>query len=367
MHGTQPQDSRLSPAPVPQLSAPGIVRGRTFTCDALGQPTINLPPRLTKRGLRRTGDQHYDPELQRKLVANYQKSVEQIENLFLALREIDSADHDQLAGMAEDSIQHLQQDSDLFLSLGIAPGGDKYPARHSVQTSMLAMSVAAHQGLQKDALVSLGVGCLAHDAGMLHIDRALFETTQRLDPIAFLEVTRHPTITFDLMARIDHLAGTSRLVAYQMHERCDGTGYPRRRTTRQIHPLSRIATVADVFVAMISPRPHRPGLMPYFAMEHLLREANRGIFDADAVRALLQTVSLFPLGSYVELSDGRVGKVLRSNGPLYTRPVVHAWNRSCLEMPPDIVNLAEANDVSIVRPLPDLQALSAEVAADNWE
>ena len=62
--------------------------------------------------------------------------------------------------------------------------------------------------------------------------------------------------------------------------------------------------------------------MPYAAMATILREASTKSVDADVARALLRVMSLFPIGSYVALSDGSVGRVLRRNGRDYASPVV---------------------------------------------
>ena len=62
--------------------------------------------------------------------------------------------------------------------------------------------------------------------------------------------------------------------------------------------------------------------MPYAAMECLIRQAREHYVEPDVVRALLRIQSLFPLGSFVTLSDGSVAQVLRSNRDDYTRPVV---------------------------------------------
>ena len=70
-------------------------------------------------------------------------------------------------------------------------------------------------------------------------------------------------------------------------------------------------------MALVSPRPHRPALLPYHAITKMLLDVKEGLFDSTVVRGLLHTVSLFPIGSFVELSDGRVGKTIF--GRSYTR------------------------------------------------
>jgi hypothetical protein len=136
-----------------------------------------------------------------------------------------------------------------------------------------------------------------------------------------------------------------------MHERCNGSGYPRGRTAKQIHELAKVAAVADVFLALCSTRPHRPALMPYYALERMLHGVKDGLFDAVVVRALLKTVSLFPVGSFVRISDGRIGKVLRSNGEDYARPVVAAWKPGADPNESIVVDLSQEPDLRVIAAL----------------
>lgn len=174
------------------------------------------------------------------------------------------------------------------------------------------------------------------------------------------------------MRDVPDIPNGSRMVAYQMHERCDGSGYPRRRQGNQIHPLAKIAAVADAFIALVSPRPHRPALLPYRAMELMVCDAHRGLYDSEVVRGLLHTVSLFPIGSCVKLNDGRMGTVVRSNHDAYTAPVVEIWTPDSMHGESDVVNLNVEQGLNIVKAVPQLEfplsaKLNASLEEDNWE
>jgi HD-GYP domain-containing protein (c-di-GMP phosphodiesterase class II) len=300
----------------------------------------------------------------------YQQSVGHVETFFDALGESGSIDAKCIVDVSRDSLMQLAADLDLFATLGIQPGEDKYPSRHSMQTGMLAMSVGTTLGLTQAELLELGIGCLIHDAGMLHIRQDLVHTDRKLGSIEFLEITKHPLLTFDMIRNISEIPTGARMVAYQMHERYNGTGYPRGRKGTQIHPLARIACVADVYIALISPRPHRPGMLPYLAMEKMIKDTRAGLYDPSVVRALLNTISLFPLGSHIETSDGRVGTVIRSNGLQFARPIVQLWPCDNSHIEAAVVDLSRENNLQIVRPLENLTAgadNANENADDGWE
>ena len=141
----------------------------------------------------------------------------------------------------------------------------------------------------------------------------------------------------------------AKATAYQIHERLNGSGYPRKRQHPQIHLFARIGAVADTYLAMVSPRNGRIGMTPYDAVEKLLYATRIGLFDASVVRALLHAVSLFPVGSVVKLSDGRSARVSRSNRDHYDRPVVEVLS----DNPSDdgqILDLAQEPSLAVVTP-----------------
>ncbi len=93
-----------------------------------------------------------------------------------------------------------------------------------------------------------------------------------------------------------------------------------------VNPLARVVNVADTYAALTSPQPYRPAVCPYLAIKTLLYAASDGQLDRNVARAFLNCVCLFPIGSYVELSDGLIARVLRNNGAAHTRPVVVPLN-----------------------------------------
>ena len=221
----------------------------------------------------------------------------------------------------------LAADYDLFARVGldfaVPPDGD--PGRdtdrdpgaarlreQAVRSAHLAIAVGAAAGLRREDLEALAMGCLVHDAGMLRVPRAAWDGPGRLDAAAFAAVRRHPAHTYELLCGVRGLPPGARAVAVQLHERADGSGYPLGLAGVRVHPLARIAAVADAYCGMTADRPHRPARTPHDAVRTLAAGAVRGAFDADAVRALLEAVGAFPVGSGVRLSDGRRGRVARA-------------------------------------------------------
>ncbi|MEQ8789755.1 MAG: HD domain-containing phosphohydrolase [Pirellulaceae bacterium] len=302
----------------------------------------------------------YDAELVVRCGAFHQQSLEFLDGLYCSLVDAGASRakpaFERLESTCLQALTQAAEDMDLFLCLGANPYALGYPHRHSLHVAMVAMGVGAALQLDRRTLVELGIGCLLHDTGMLRLGSEIYLAERILEPAEFRDIAKHPVLTFELLEdSLDRVPVGARMVAYQMHERCDGSGYPRGRTSEQIHELAKIAAVADTFVALVSPRPHRRGVLAYFALEKILHGVRDGLFDSRAARGLIESVSLFPIGSYVATSDNRVGRVVRSGRENFDRPVIELWGRRGLDKPPSLVDLAYEPDIKIARPLARLR------------
>jgi len=240
-----------------------------------------------------------------------------------------------------------------LLALASQWADDDYLYSHCLKVSMLSMTVAIRLGYPREQVLDAGLGALLHDVGMIRIPESVRNAHRPLTPDERFQIQCHPIYTIDALERAGMRRQPCLLVSYQVHERSNRSGYPRRRPESHILPLSRIVAVADSYAAMTSPRPHRQPMTPYQAMETLLFDTAKGRYDRAAVRAFLDSISLFPVGSCVELSDGRRARVLRSNVGKHTRPVVNPYNDdgSLSEV---VLDLTANNTLSVVRPLAEL-------------
>jgi HD domain len=317
-----------------------IGEGIELQVRTLGRPFLDV--------VQKPRDGVYSNEAMRRFVDCFERSSAQVANFFQQVPNGQAANLSELETVAQQGLMRAAEDPDLFVTLGINVPSGTSPGRHSLHVAMVAMSIGATLGYDTLALMELALGCLIHDLGMLRVDRINYNEGRVLGSSDFREIAKHPMYTLELLKhQLDRVPHAARMVAYQMHERTNGSGYPRGRQAHQIHDLAKIAGVADVFVALTSERPHRPGMMPYYALERILHGVKDGLYDGAVVRALIKTVSLFPVGSYVALSDGRTGKVMRANGDHYAKPVILAWDESDPAGTQATVDLSKEEKISV--------------------
>lgn len=230
-------------------------------------------------------------------------------------------------------------------------------AQHCLQMSILGMAIGVEMGFDAENVRIIGVAGLLHDWGMTRIPAEIREARRVLTAVEFIEIQKHPIYTLNMLERMTGVPRLVPLIAYQVHERVDGSGYPRGRTRNFIHQFARILQVADIFSALTAQRPYAPRMMPYAAMECLLQLSRRKLVDSDVVRALLNIQSLFPIGSYVALSDGQIARVLRPNSGQFSKPIVQLVQNATgkpysLEDPDSVLDLKTENAPSVVQALP---------------
>lgn len=214
-------------------------------------------------------------------------------------------------------------DFDLLpLIVAMQQSKDEYLYDHCVNVSLLSLAIAAQLGLDREAFIEIGLGGMLQDIGMLRVPRVIRLSTGTLTDREWREIHRHPLHTLDMLSNLPKIPQTVKFIGYQAHERIDGHGYPRHQTDRQLLAHAKIVSIADVYAAMTNARPYRPPMSPYDAVKTILMDGKANKFDRVIVRALLDTISLFPIGSNIRLSDGSMAKVLRANPDLHTRPMV---------------------------------------------
>lgn len=222
---------------------------------------------------------------------------------------------------------------------------------HLLNTAALCAYLCLERFGAGQRLVGLVLASLVHDVGMTLLPPDIFSA--REEPLAEEEreaLRRHSIESASLVASWDEpLASLTDIVA-QEHERLDGSGYPHGLRGEEICLEARILGLVDTYEAMTHRRPYKDHQSPHDAMRSLLNVAPR-LFGREVFRLAVRRFTMYPMGSYVELSSSERGVVVRPNHDDPMRPSVFVvgGRRNWRGTPPRVVDLREQKLLHIVR------------------
>lgn len=161
-----------------------------------------------------------------------------------------------------------------------------YFTGHSRAAASTAAAAAERLGIPTDQITVTRRAGLVQDLGRLGVSNSVWDKSGPLTQPQLERVRLHPYLTERILAAAPGLARLGALAA-QHHERLDGSGYPKGLRADALGPPARILAAADVYQALIEPRPYREALSAGEAAAELNREARLGRLDGEAVNAVL--------------------------------------------------------------------------------
>lgn len=199
-----------------------------------------------------------------------------------------------------------------------------YTFNHSVNVAVLSVIIGISLGYDQVQLRNLGVGALLHDIGKIKVAEEILHKKDSLTPEEFEEVKKHCEYGLDIIRENRELSILSAHIAYQHHERYDGSGYPRGLKGEEITEFSRIVSIAHVYDALMSDRPYRKRVLPHQAWEYIMTYAHTQ-FDGKIVPHFLKQVAPYPNGSIVQLNTKEKAVVVSQNIDCLLRPIVQVF------------------------------------------
>ncbi len=199
---------------------------------------------------------------------------------------------------------------------------DEYTFKHSVDVATMAMIIGKKFGLSKEEIHEIGIAGLLHDVGKSKIPNEILNKPARLTDEEFLMMKHHSLFGYNILTETGSFSKAVLSGVLQHHEKMNGKGYPMAVAGDKIHKFARIISVSDVFDALVTERPYKKAFTLRDAVEMIM--AMTEDLDIDAMQSFLGSVILYPVDSFVKLSNGEYCKVVENNSKYPLRPKVVA-------------------------------------------
>ena len=192
---------------------------------------------------------------------------------------------------------------------------------HSVNVAIISLLIGRRVGLDEPTLAALVEGALLHDVGKTRIPVEIIKKPAKLDQRERAIIERHPAAGAAMLVEVPDLSPLTPTIALEHHRHAIGAGYPDLGEGVVPHLLSQIVSVADVYEAVTGARSYREPALPEQACLILARLAGRQLNTA-LVKAFVDTVTFFPIGTLVRTTLDEIGVVVRQTPRDPLHPVI---------------------------------------------
>lgn len=224
------------------------------------------------------------------------------------------------ASITNDLLEAIDSNNAIAIDIGELKMSDEYTFKHSVDVATISMILAKQQGMSKKEIYEIGVAGLLHDIGKTKVPLEILNKPGRLDYNEFEIMKQHSVFGYRMIKDKPDFSEHVALGVLQHHEKINGTGYPMGVNENQISPYAKILSVADIYDALITERPYKQAFSQRDAVEMIM--SMTGELDINAMKSFLESMILYPVGSIVELSNGRKAKVVKNMPHYILRPTV---------------------------------------------
>ena len=277
--------------------------------------------------------------------------------------------------LVEEISDSVSRNPGALISLARLKTADDYTYMHSVAVCAMMVALAKQLGLDEAQVRSAGLAGLLHDLGKAVMPIEVLNKPGKLTDEEFTVIKSHPVEGHKMLLGGVNIDPIVLDVCLHHHEKTDGSGYPSGLKGPEISLFAKMGAVCDVYDAITSNRPYKAGWDPAESLRKMAEWAN-GHFDPQVFQAFVKSMGIYPVGSLVQLSSGRIGVVVEQTSKSLTTPSVKVFfsTKSNLRILPQIIDLSRPENkekiVSREDPakwrFPDLHELWSGLPQTPW-
>lgn len=317
-----------------------VPEGQTAVSEAESEAQVEAELRQAAMGARQTMPVSLHAEVERaaKICSQAKQAVV---SMFQEARMGKTVDANGAQQLVEEISDSLARNASALISLARLKTADDYTYMHSVAVCAMMVALARQLGLDEAQTRSLGLAGLMHDLGKAVMPEDVLNKPGKLTEAEFGIMKSHPVEGHKLLLQIGKADPVALDVCLHHHEKMDGSGYPKGLKSDDISLFSKMGAVCDVYDAITSNRPYKSGWDPAESLRKMAEWAE-GHFDQRVFQAFVKILGIYPIGSLLRLTSGRIGVVVEQTTKSLTTPRVKVFfsTKSNMRILPEIVDLS---------------------------
>jgi HD-GYP domain-containing protein (c-di-GMP phosphodiesterase class II) len=272
--------------------------------------------------MRPAGLSHPTPTRSQSVIENdwYQRACHIVQGIKRAVQTRQPWVIDDVVSLAAGIVTSLRTNDQLLEKVLQRDAGD-FVVTNAVNVAIVSVKIGEGLEYESAKLEQIALAGLLHDLGMFVLPDSLLYKASALTEEEVRIMREHPQHGSRLVEEVGASYPWVGRVILQEHERIDGSGYPGGLTGDHIDEMALIIGLADAFDALMNSRPYRRGRSPHQAIRTLL-VCGKTVFPHHLLKALIEQLSIYPLGTTVRLNTGETGVVSQLNRQYPLRPIL---------------------------------------------
>lgn len=246
-------------------------------------------------------------------LSTYENSLGAVTRSLEAVLNEETIDYLALRLTVTDVMENLLDRYQHFLAFAALKRYDMRTFFHLLNVSILSMYFSSKIGFAKEEVLDIGTAALFHDIGKTYISRKIIQKSAKLTEEEYTQIKSHVIVGTEILLKYaDNLGILPVVVCFEHHLKYNLKGYPKVSFYQKPHIASMIVSLCDIYDALSERRSYKSDYPPEMIYDLMLRQKGDA-FDPQLLERFFQVIGVWPIGTLLLLSDGRVAVVREEN------------------------------------------------------